>query len=157
MAPCLPLLTADGREVRTLAGERPAVVKGPYDLLIILLDVVEEHRKIYIAVVKVVNVDKIRIELLDLAEEVPCRDLRITSVVAGLAVKLLMDVVRDLVSYIDAVFVLVLIAARVKAADHFVTSLCRKICNLKHYVTCASEIDLIDLKDFHLRSTLPHI
>ena len=157
MAPCLPLLTADGREVRTLAGERPAVVKGPYDLLIILLDVVEEHRKIYITVVKVVNVDKIRIELLDLAEEVPCRDLRITSVVAGLAVKLLMDVVRDLVSYIDAVFVLVLIAARVKAADHFVTFLCRKICNLKHYVTCASEIDLIDLKDFHLRSTLPHI
>ena len=60
-----------------------------------------------------------------------------------------MDIVRYFVSDIETVLVLILIAARIKTADHFVTFFRRKIRNLKHYVTCASEVDCVDLKDSH--------
>ena len=60
-----------------------------------------------------------------------------------------MDVMGYLVSDIDTVFVLIFIAARIITADDFVTFLGREICNLKHYVTGASEINCIDLKDSH--------
>ena len=98
-------------------------MKRPDDPFVVLLDVVKEHRKIYIAVVKVVNMDEIRIELFYLAKEIPCGNLRITAVVAVSLVKLLMDIVRDLIADVDTVLVLVLIAARIKSADHFVTFL----------------------------------
>ena len=60
-----------------------------------------------------------------------------------------MDVMGYLVSDIDTVLILFLVAARIITADYFVTFLGREICDLKHYVTGASEINCIDFKDSH--------
>ena len=56
-----------------------------------------------------------------------------------------MEIMSYLVADIDGIGISRLIPARVKTADGFVAFRSCKICNLKHDVTRASEIDCVDL------------
>ena len=124
-------------------------MEGPDDLDIILLDELKEHRKIDVAVMQVVKVNDIRTELFDLAQEVPSREDREAPVISGVSAQLLMDVVRYLVAYVDAVFVLCLVPVRVETADYLMSVRAGHISDLTHYVARTGKIYDVDLKYLH--------
>ena len=92
-------------------------MKRPDDLDVVLLDELKEHRDIYEAVVNIMDMNDVRIKLLNLTEEIPCRDYRQASVIARVLTELLVKIMRDLISDIDRVSIGGLTSARVITAD----------------------------------------
>ena len=120
VAPCLPLAAPCERKVNALSRKWPAVVKRPDDLDVVLLDELKEHRDIYEAVVNIMDMNDVRIKLLNLTEEIPCRDYRQASVIARIFAELLMKIMRDLISDIDRIRISLFISARVITANGLV-------------------------------------
>ena len=132
-------------------------MKRPDDPDVVFLYELKEHRNVDETVVKIMNMNDIRIEFFHLAQEVPCRDYREPSVVARVLAELFVKIMRDLISDIDGIRISGFASARVKTADGFVAFCSGKICNAEHDVTRASEIYCVDLQNPHFRAFLNSI
>ena len=66
-----PFLASDHSEMGTMAGEGPAVVEGPYHRDVVLPDVVEQHGNVDKPAVEIVQVDQIRLKIIQLPKKLP--------------------------------------------------------------------------------------
>ncbi len=82
-AAALPAVAAAERKMRTVSGEAPAVVQRPDDSDRMRFNIAEQHGKVYVAVMEVMQMQDIRPEALQFFQQPPGREPREAAVQPG--------------------------------------------------------------------------